>query len=125
MNFRTKFEHLCSPAQFYFVLSMIGISVGIVSNLLFNETVRLPSHFITFIVALFWTWVLNAVCRDGFNTLSWAMVLIPYMLMFIVSMLSILSLIKVNIPMGLAKSMAIYSAVVVSAGGYMMNNSRK
>jgi len=32
---------------------------------------------------LFWTWVLNLICRAGVPILAWALVLIPFVLMFI------------------------------------------
>lgn len=35
------------------------------------------------IYVLFWTWLLNVVCKAGYETVSWILVLLPFLLMFI------------------------------------------
>ena len=32
---------------------------------------------------LFWTWILNLVCKDGQKTIAWLLVLFPILLMFV------------------------------------------
>jgi hypothetical protein len=32
---------------------------------------------------LFWTWLLNIICKSGYETVSWILVLMPFILMFI------------------------------------------
>ena len=31
---------------------------------------------------LLWTWILNFLCKKGFKTLAWIMVLLPFILLF-------------------------------------------
>ncbi len=46
-----------------------------------------PSKVVFFIVkilyVLFWTWVLNLICKDGHSGVSWLLVLLPFILMFV------------------------------------------
>jgi hypothetical protein len=42
------------------------------------------------IYILFWTWILNLICKDGHSGISWLLVLVPFVLMFFV-VLSLLS----------------------------------
>jgi hypothetical protein len=46
-----------------------------------------PSCIIIFILKfgyiLFWTWVLNLICKDGYSSISWFLILFPYILFFI------------------------------------------
>ena len=35
------------------------------------------------IYVLFWTWVLNIICRGGYERVSWFLVLFPYILFFL------------------------------------------
>ena len=45
------------------------------------------STFIVFVIkivyVLFWTWVLHLICRAGYTKLSWFIVLLPFILMFV------------------------------------------
>ena len=49
---------------------------------------RVPSTFLVFVVKiiyiLFWTWVLNLMCKDGHKEIAWFLVLIPFILLFLV-----------------------------------------
>jgi hypothetical protein len=95
MAFPKKLKELCTPAFLYFVLSMLGVLVSVVQNLgnsrrynLGMLTARVPSTFLVFIVQiiyiLFWTWVLNLMCKDGHKEIAWFLVLIPFILLFLV-----------------------------------------
>ena len=48
---------------------------------------RVPNTAVVFIVkllyVLFWTYVLNLICKDGHTSLSWLLVLLPWMLLFV------------------------------------------
>lgn len=94
MAFPKKLKELCTPAFLYFSLSMIGILVSVVQNLgntrRFNLgmlSARVPSTFLVFVVKiiyiLFWTWVLNLMCKDGHKEIAWFLVLIPFILLFL------------------------------------------
>ena len=51
-------------------------------------TARVPSNFLVFVVKiiyiLFWTWVLNLMCKDGHKGIAWFLVLIPFILLFLI-----------------------------------------
>jgi hypothetical protein len=94
MAFPRKLKELCTPAFIYFVLSVIGILVTVVSNFggrsnmytLGNFSSPVPHTGLVFIVkviyVLFWTWILNLMCKDGHREISWFLVLLPFVLYF-------------------------------------------
>jgi len=52
-----------------------------------NFSCRVPSTMLIFIIKLiyilFWTWVLNLICKDGHTGVSWLLVLLPWILLFV------------------------------------------
>ena len=85
---------LCAPAFYYVLISFTIIIVIATQNYGqgFNYCVGTqicPSSNVTglFVVkvlyVLVWTWILNILCKNGYETLSWVLVLIPIVLMFI------------------------------------------
>jgi len=97
-----KLKDLCSPALFYFVLSMIGLVISAWENMgrkniyvLGGMPRRVHSTPLVFLVKilyiLFWTWVLNLICKDGHTNVSWFLVLIPFILLFAVVLLLMVS----------------------------------
>lgn len=95
MGFPTRLSQLCLPAKTYFILSAIGILLMVVQNLnngdgmytLGTFSRRIPSKILLFSLkvgyVLFWTWVLNLICRDGHSSVSWLLVLLPFVLGFV------------------------------------------
>jgi hypothetical protein len=94
-NFPKSLKELCTPAQIYFFISMIGLLILFFQNLGYNNSYhigsfscRVPSTILVFIVKLiyilFWTWVLNLICKDGHTTISWLLVLLPWILLFVI-----------------------------------------
>lgn len=49
---------------------------------------NVPNTTIVFLIKLvyilFWTYVLNLICKDGHTTLSWLLVLFPFILFFLI-----------------------------------------
>jgi len=47
---------------------------------------RVPSTMIVFALkalgVLFWTWVLNLMCKDGHKEIAWILILLPFISMF-------------------------------------------
>ena len=95
MAFPKKLKELCTPAFLYFVLSILGVLVSVVQNLgnsrrynLGMLSTSVPSTFLVFVVKiiyiLFWTWVLNLMCKDGHKEIAWFLVLIPFILLFLI-----------------------------------------
>jgi len=50
---------------------------------------KVPSTTAVFIVKLvyilFWTWVLNLMCKDGHSEIAWFLILIPFIIMFMMA----------------------------------------
>ncbi len=95
MAFPKSLKELCSPALFYFALSMLGLIMIAFQNFnnehmyaLGNYSCAVPSITVVLILKLvyilFWTWILNLMCKDGHSGLSWLLVLFPFILMFVI-----------------------------------------
>ena len=95
MAFPRKLKELCTPAIIYMVLSIIGLIAAIIQNIgnrhtysLGSFSARVPSTALVFIVKiiyiLFWTWILNLICKDGHTEIAWFLVLIPFILLFVI-----------------------------------------
>lgn len=87
-------KELCTPAMLYFVISIFALVIILFQNLGNNNSYhvgsfscRVPNTMIVFIVKfiyiLFWTYVLNLICKDGHVGLSWLLVLLPWLLLFV------------------------------------------
>ena len=89
------------PAMVYFVLSILTILIVFIQNLgntnrykIGNYSCRVTNTTLLFIVkiiyVLFWTYVLNLICKDGHRELSWILLFLPFfvfMLMVVFFML--------------------------------------
>jgi hypothetical protein len=95
MAFPNKLSQLCTPSLVYFVISVIGLAIAIMQNLGNNNRYNLgsfscevPSCLAVFIIkivyVLFWTWILNLMCRDGHDGIAWFLVLLPFILLAII-----------------------------------------
>ena len=73
-----NFDELCSPAKLYFVLSVIACIAALINGLKFGQVM------INLIIAFAWTAVLSWICGKGFTSVSWFLVLIPYIIMLLV-----------------------------------------
>jgi hypothetical protein len=102
MAFPKKFSELCTPAMVYFVISFLGIAMAVIQNLgnstkycLGMFTCNVPSVALIFIMkivyVLFWTWILNLMCKDGHSNIAWFLVILPFILLFVVLGLLMLS----------------------------------
>ena len=93
-DFPTNIKELCTPAYIYFVISIIALALILLQNLgnqqsydVGSFSCRVPSTALVFIIKLiyilFWTWILNLICKDGHTTVSWLLVLLPFILLFV------------------------------------------
>lgn len=94
MAFPKTIKDLCTPALVYFVVSLVGIFISILQNLGNTKTYRLgafscnvASTLLIFLLKIvyvfFWTWILNLICKDGYTNISWFLVLFPFILLFV------------------------------------------
>ena len=92
--FPTNIKDLCTPASIYFVISIISLAIILLQNLgnqnsytVGSFSCRVPSTALIFIIKLiyilFWTWILNLICKDGHTNISWLLILLPWILLFV------------------------------------------
>jgi hypothetical protein len=90
-----KLKELCTPAFIYFVISIISLFILFIQNIynvhsyhIGNYSCRVPNTMLVFlfklIYILFWTWILNLICKDGHSGISWLLVLFPFILLFVI-----------------------------------------
>ena len=88
---------ICKPAKFYLYLSIAGIVMSIIQNMRkFDNSnykcgsfsVNVPSVMLIFafkiVYVVFWTYVLNLLCKDNNVRLAWLLVLFPVILLFVI-----------------------------------------
>lgn len=91
----SSIKELCTPAAFYFIISIIGFiliaiqninsrGIYVIGNYSCPTTSLTLIFFYKLIYILFWTYILNLICRDGRQGLSWLLVLLPYILLFVI-----------------------------------------
>ena len=75
----TDFNKLCTPAKIYFAFSVLSCII-----MLFN---RIPvlAVFSKLIFAFLWTFILGWLCSKGYKSISWFLVLLPFIMMILVS----------------------------------------
>ena len=107
MKLEKTFKSLCSPARFYLGVSVFLVILILIQNLLNADSQELcvgvykcdiPHIGLFFIIKLlyiaFWTCILNVLCAYGLKTLSWFLVLVPFLLFAIVLALIIFESVK-------------------------------
>lgn len=86
--------NLCEPAFIYLLISFAIIIMVAINNYGtgYNYCVGLQSCPTSNIIAVFvvkiiyilvWTWLLNLLCKNGFEPFSWILVILPIILMFV------------------------------------------
>ena len=95
MAFPNKLSQLCSPSYVYFIISVLMVVISVFQNIgnrnkytLGLYSCNVPSCVGVFIIKimyiLFWTWVLNLMCKDGHSGIAWFLVLLPFVLLFVI-----------------------------------------
>ena len=86
---------MCTPATLYFVVSLIGLIILGLSNLENNDKLCIGDYncyvgnntivfVLNAIYILFWSFVLDLMCKAGYSSLSWFVVLLPFILLFVI-----------------------------------------
>ena len=93
MAFPSKLSQLCTPSYVYFIISVLAITISVIQNIGNNKkytlglfSCRVPSCIAIFVIKviyiLFWTWILNLMCKDGHSNIAWFLVLLPFIMLF-------------------------------------------
>lgn len=98
------FDSLCTPAQLYLGISVLAVLSQCYQNIgnpnvfacgLMKANSPINNVFYIAFEVLYvlgWTYLLNILCKKGYNKLSWLLVLLPLVAMFLLIGLLILSL---------------------------------
>lgn len=73
-NIKVLTSMLCSPALVYLAISITTLSTS------FIEGMDTSMFGIRFLKLLIWTYCVNYLCRSGYTSISWGIVMIPYAL---------------------------------------------
>ena len=104
MNALKLFNSLCTPAQLYLGLSTIAVISSCIQNIGNPNSfacglmkAQSPVNNVVYIIGeviyvLIWTYLLNLLCKKGYTKVSWLFVLLPFIAMFVLLGLLILSL---------------------------------
>jgi len=65
---------ICVPAMLYLILAVIGFI-----SMAFQSCGALCLLFNVLFIAI-WTWFLNFLCTQGYTTISWILVLLPFII---------------------------------------------
>ncbi len=101
-------KKLCTPAMLYFVISFVGLFLIGLNNInqsdmlcLGNFECNVGNNNYVFIVhaayILFWTFVLDLMCKNGWTDLSWFLLLLPFILSFCFTGFYFLSLVDLSL----------------------------
>jgi hypothetical protein len=108
------FDKLCIPAQIYLIVSFIlmvlsyfglnAISQQLTlnqSNSSFLQSLNFTyqkdartSYVVQAVFIVLWTWVLSYLCNKGFSNLSWFLILLPWVNMFLAFFVYIIEIVK-------------------------------
>ncbi len=100
MTIVKDFRNLCKPAFFYASLSILGLLLSLYENRNSKSTYKLVGFstnvgdstllfVFQMVYILFWTWILNLMCKDNHSGIAWFLVLLPFILLFLILILVI------------------------------------
>ena len=72
-----EFSKLCTPAKIYFAIAVIASLFALLSG------VAILAVFVKLIFAFIWTFILSWLCEKGYKSLSWFLVLLPYIIILL------------------------------------------
>lgn len=94
-KYAKDFKSLCTPAFIYLLISVIAFIAIAIQN--FGNTNKycigtyecfVPNTFTIFVFKalyiLFWTFMLNVLCKAGYKEISWFILLLPIIMFFII-----------------------------------------
>jgi len=76
-SIKTRLGNLCMPSQIYLAISALALVFAAFNS--FSIIVIL----VKIIFIGLWTFILNWICQKGYETISWILVIFPYVILFI------------------------------------------
>ena len=84
--------NMCTPATIYFVISLVGLILIGLNNLDNNDKLCVGDYncyvgnnttvfILNAIYILFWTFILDLMCKAGYSKLSWFIFLLPFIIL--------------------------------------------
>lgn len=100
------FRHLCKPALVYLAISVVALVMIAYQNMGLNNMYCMGDFscyvfsttaviFSEALYVLFWTWILHLMCRTGYSSISWFMVVFPLVLFFV--LIGLMMLMSLNL----------------------------
>jgi predicted PurR-regulated permease PerM len=71
------FSKLCTPAKIYFAIAVIATIIALFSG------VTIMAAVLKLVFAFIWTYILSWLCDKGYKSLSWFLVLLPYIIILL------------------------------------------
>lgn len=95
MKYAKDFRNLCTPASVYLGINVVIFIVIAIQNFgnsnqycIGQYKCHVPNTLMMFVFKavyiLFWTFVLNSICKAGYKEVSWFLVLLPIILLFVI-----------------------------------------
>ena len=93
---KKDFNGMCLPSKFYLVVSalsiifsMVGMLALLFSSKLFGKQLiaLLFRYILAILVIIFWTFTLQLFCDNGYEWLSWGIIILRYSFIFIVTLM--------------------------------------
>lgn len=73
------FKELCTPAKIYFIIALLSTFLAIFNRV----SASLETTLTNLVFVLIWTFILSWLCSKGYESVSWFLVLLPYVLILL------------------------------------------
>ena len=70
-------KKLCTPAYVYLLIAVFTALVALLNSH------SVMSVIVNMLFALVWTYILSWLCKQGYESLSWFLVLLPYIILLL------------------------------------------
>ncbi len=92
-----KIGELCLPSKIYLGISVVVILIMLLQNSTNMNTYCLGNihcgvttiffiYLFKIVYVLFWTWLLNVICKSGATWVSWILILLPFIFLAFIAM---------------------------------------
>jgi hypothetical protein len=71
-----KVSNLCTPAFVYFIMSFVYLIINSFKK------INVVSIIVSVIGIMAWSWFLNYLCKMGYTTVSWLILIVPLVVLF-------------------------------------------